>query len=266
MSKTHENALELLPHLVKYAMDCELVTYEDLMAKIDMYAINASIILEYIRDEICIPNELPLLTAIVINKTTGLPGDNWLPEGTTLLREVEYKEKFYLHRNKVFGYDGWNNLLKKLNLNPLVHSDEDLHFMARKYKEYLDQKEFSREEIEEIERLKDYISSNPNVINLSPIGPAEIDKDFVTEKSRAIIFPLDGNELALVLVKNGQHPGELVRGLYELVKYNALLRAEIGQGKYIAISNYLVAYEISSEIRKLAAKFYINCYPVALEE
>ena len=39
--------------------------------------------LDYIRDEICIPRDLPWLTVLAVNRRTRLPGSGWLPEDTT---------------------------------------------------------------------------------------------------------------------------------------------------------------------------------------
>ena len=41
-------------------------------------------LLNYIRDEICVPQGLPWISALVVNKETRLPGNGWLPEGTTI--------------------------------------------------------------------------------------------------------------------------------------------------------------------------------------
>jgi hypothetical protein len=264
LTKTQENAYALLPHLVKFAQLRELVTYEDLMAKIDMYAINASVILGFIRDEICIPRNLPLLTAIVINKNTKLPGDDWLPEGTSNLNEKEYTEKFRIHRNRVFRFDDWHSLLKKLNLEPIEYSEVQLHELAREFNNYLEQQQSPEIVNDKLEKLKLYVSENPKLINIKSNGPAEIDKKFITGDKVDILFPLESDEWAMVVVKDGKHPGELLRALYEIIKYNSLFKAEAGKGSNVTINNYLVADEIPKGIRDFAAKFYINCYPLSV--
>jgi hypothetical protein len=76
-------------------------------------------LLGYIRDEICGKKGLPLLTAIVVNKRTKLPGESFLPEGTVNLSEKEYKEKFHKLKVEVFTCNKWDALLKELELTPI---------------------------------------------------------------------------------------------------------------------------------------------------
>ena len=115
-----ENAFKALPYLVYAAEKGVLRTYGDVAKDIGVLnPRNMSKILGYIRDEICIKRSLPLLSTIVINKRTRLPGDDYLPEGTNSLSKIEYRQKFEEMRNKVFSYNKWDTLLKEFGINPV---------------------------------------------------------------------------------------------------------------------------------------------------
>lgn len=117
---TIERAYLALPHLVRCAKQRKTVTYGELARKIGLNhhrPINGP--LYYIRDEICSPRGVPLLTAIVVRQDTHLPGDSWLPEGTGHLTPDQYQQEYQRYRNKVFAYDAWDALLEELVLPPV---------------------------------------------------------------------------------------------------------------------------------------------------
>jgi len=76
-------------------------------------------LLGYIRDEICLKRDLPLLNVIVVKKDTKLPGVSFLPEDTSHLTAEEYRRRFEDLRDEVFAYAEWDALLRDLGLTPL---------------------------------------------------------------------------------------------------------------------------------------------------
>ncbi|WP_292387616.1 hypothetical protein [Methanosarcina sp. UBA5] len=119
MKKSIENANLALPYLVYSAKWKETLTYKELAGKINSHPRALSYMLGYIRDEICRKRELPMLSVIVVNSETRLPGDDFLPEGTANLSKEEYEEKFIELRDEVFKYSKWDELLKELDLTPI---------------------------------------------------------------------------------------------------------------------------------------------------
>lgn len=109
---TIENAKLALPHLVRHAQMGKTLTYKQLGEKIDRHYRNAvPKLLGYIRDEICIKNDLPMLNAIVINNQTKLPGDSFLSEETNHWSKKKYRERYEEIRDAVFAYDKWDDLI-----------------------------------------------------------------------------------------------------------------------------------------------------------
>lgn len=108
-----------LPYLVYYAQKKQIVTYKELGDKIDYHYRSVGHALGYILDEICIKKELPMITVIVVNGHTRIPGSGFLPEGTLHLSPEEYEKKFKESRNEVFSYTKWDELLQELGLTPI---------------------------------------------------------------------------------------------------------------------------------------------------
>lgn len=119
-----DRAYLALPFLVHFAKMHRRVTYGQLSALIgERNPRTSTHWLGYIRDGICIPRDLPLLTAIVVNQRTELPGTDWLPEGTEGLSREEYRSKYLHYRDQVFGYSGWDLLLQDLGIPPASPED-----------------------------------------------------------------------------------------------------------------------------------------------
>ena len=108
-----------LPYLVHCAKARCTVTYGQLSGLIGVHWRTATFWLGYIRDEICNQRGRPLLTAIVVNKQTRLPGADWLPEGTENLPSEDYHKRYEDEKARVFSYSGWDNLLQELGIPPL---------------------------------------------------------------------------------------------------------------------------------------------------
>jgi hypothetical protein len=116
---TEERARRLLPYLVQAAENRRTITYKELAAKIGVYHRTLSRPLGYIRDKICAARGLPLITCIVVNLQTRLPGAEWLPLGASSLSDDEDRATFEQHRDRVFAYGDWQGLLTDLNLKPV---------------------------------------------------------------------------------------------------------------------------------------------------
>ncbi len=259
-----EYGYRLLPFLVEAARTRKIHTYGEMAAKIDVHHRVLNNVLGFIRDEICIPNKLPFINAIVINADTRLPGDSWLPEGTSHLSADEYKHEFEKFRDEVFAYPDWEVLLNKLGLQPVEPTPEDLDQRGLAYTEFLERRGGGGEAEGHLQ-LKEYIAAHPQEIGLNPAGLAQKEFLFIAGDRADILFNLGVDGWAVVEIKNGD-VGELVKGVYQLVKYRALLQAQEGHGSPILVHTVLVAYEIPSEISMFASKFGIRCRIVKREK
>jgi hypothetical protein len=250
----------LLPYIVQAAETRKTPTYGELAEKIGVHHRVINHVLGYIRDDICIPRGLPLINSIVVNNVTKLPGDNWLPQGTSHLSKAEYKQEFENFRDRVFAFDGWDKLLKDLNLEPIKPTIENLDDRGREYTKYLE-KTGNVGEGEDHRRLKEYIAVHPEEIGLEPYSVAQIEYLFIAGDRADVVFKSELGNWAVAEIKNGEI-GELVKGVYQTIKYRALLQAEKGHGNSCQVDAILVAYEIPAEISIFATKFGIRSHIV----
>jgi hypothetical protein len=117
-----------LPHLVRFAREKKRVTYDRLarILRSEGFRVARTEIgngLGCIRDEIFVPQNLPLLNVLVVNQETGYPGEGWLPgeKGARLLTEEQDRylvkrltEDVFLNAHRT----DLDVLLEKLGMNP----------------------------------------------------------------------------------------------------------------------------------------------------
>ncbi len=125
--KTQEYALLVLPHLVACARQRMTITYGELARRVNRHHRPLRYALGYVRDEICRPRDLPLISALVVNKETGRPGESFLPEGTLHLTDAEYAARFASLRDQAFAYPHWEVLLQELGLRPAADAEDSGH-------------------------------------------------------------------------------------------------------------------------------------------
>jgi hypothetical protein len=256
-----EYGARLLPQLVQAAKTNKTPTYGEMAARIGVHHRVLSYVLGYIRDEIIIPRGLPLINAIVVNGDTGLPGESWLPQGTAHLSKAEYQREYVRYRDQVLAYQGWDALLKELDLPSVEPTVENLDERGRAYSEYIERT--GGGESEDHRKLKEYIAAHPEVIGLPSDSAAQMEYLFVAGDRADIVFGTGPDAWTVVEIKNGEI-GELVKGVYQAIKYRALLQAEKGHGISPQVDAILAAYEIPSDIQFFAAKFGIRCRIVHL--
>lgn len=259
--KIIEYSRRALPFLVGCAQQRRTPTYKELAECAGCHPRVTPHILGYIRDEICTPRHLPYLNAIVISQSTRLPGNAWLPEGTDHLSDEEYREQFEIFRDRVFAFSGWAALLKELSLTPVKMSEEDLKEQGRTYSQVL-ARQGAGGEGDAHRELKEYVAHHPEAIGLPVIPQGQTEYMFISGDCCDVLFSYGGKQFAIAEIKNGD-PGELTRGIYQLVKYRALLAAEEDLPGQPLLPSHLVAYQICAEVQSLAAKFEIRCHIIS---
>src|ERR1039457_3832142 len=186
--KTQEMVLRALPHLVYAAQTRTTFTYEQLAKKIHSpHHRPVSGYIGHIRDEICLPRNLPLLSCLVVNKRTGLPGDNFLPGGSKAVTKEERQHEFEKYRDDVFKYEGWDKLLSILDIAPVTKSENELKGEAQIYNQIIS-KYGSVGEGARHKALKEFVSQNPSLLGLTKISKVHVEFQFLSGDEADVAF------------------------------------------------------------------------------
>lgn len=251
------NARAALPLLTRVAQTrAEPITYGDLAAQLGLHHRAARHFLGCIRDEVCVPNNLPILTALVVNGLTRLPGESFLAEGTRHLRTPSaYRRAFEEHRDSVFQFDGWDEVLRDLDIAPAIRRPEDYAREAVEYERLLGRRG-GEAEGKAHRLLKEWVATHPEKLGLPTTAPAIIEKRLPSGDECDVVFDLPKRTI-VVEVKNGEH-AELSKGVFQVIKYRAVAEASRGSGRPFPTSGMLVAYSIPADIEEFAALFGIK--------
>lgn len=182
--------------------------------------------------------EIPPLPALVVRKDTGLPGDSF---GYNVPRLVDYgswpkQEKFQAVAREhagIFAYRKWPDVLAALGLPPVKPAVSPALVAAARVGVL---------EGEAHRRLKEYVAANPRVI-----GQAQwkvkgiIESRLPSADTIDVLFQTPWKWLAVEVKAANAEPADLLRGLFQCVKYRALLEAEARvTSKRVEIASVLV--------------------------
>jgi hypothetical protein len=224
-----QRARKALPLLVRQALAGEQIFYSDLAEELGMKnARNLNYVLGSIGQTMqrlgkAWAEPVPPIQFLVVNKSTGLPGDGieWFVTNLAdygKLPSAKQREIVKAELVKIFSYPKWPAVLAALSLpytppdfTPLI--EEAIRFGGG--------------EGEAHKRLKEFVARHPEVIGLPPNTPAgNIEQPLPSGDSLDVCFQ-ETQEWTAAEVKPIDSPiGDILRGLFQCVKYKAVMEAE----------------------------------------
>lgn len=225
----HERAKRALPLLVRQAEAGQTVAYSDLAAELDMpNARNLNYVLGSVGETLealskSWPQRIPPIQCLVVNKETGLPGEG---VGWFLVDKADYA-KLPLARKQavikaelshIFAYPHWLQVLAAFKLSPVSQDYGALLQQAAAFR--------GSGESEDHRRLKEYVAQHPELVGLPASSPrGDTEYPLPSGDSLDVSFH-QSDEWVAVEVKSALSPiHDLVRGLYQCVKYRAVMEA-----------------------------------------
>ena len=178
---------------------------------------------------------VPPLNAIVINGTTMLPGKGVNEFLERYCQPDERVENMDLEERRavveevqadVFAYEYWDDVLKECELQAIpdtVRLDPQVDSVATPVKSGWS----GEPESEEHRKLKEYIAENPSTIGLPKRSrKGKIEYVFASADKADVVFKTQNGYIGVEVKSIISGDADLNRGLHQVVKYQALLRAE----------------------------------------
>lgn len=248
-----QRARNALPILVQQAMANEKIYYGDLAKELDMpNARNLNDVLDCIGNAILELNKLlpaedkiPLINGIVVNQQTGLPGDS-----VHFIREKLDPRQKEARVNKeladVFSYGKWSFVLNELGLKmpdnlgsrlieSTTHQGKGGESVAHK-------------------RLKKYIADHPEIVGLKKsLGPGETEIELPSGDTPDVLFQNSKSRIAVEVKSRKSNENDLKRGLFQCVKYRAILKAcrSVEIGSYEADALLAIEGELTKDLIRI---------------
>ena len=195
--------------------------------------------------------KIPTLNALVKSKSTGLPSPGFSYVYTSYDDMTENEKKiFVLGLNKeAIEYQQWDWVLSALGLIPSVIDTTASETAIRSGNFF-----GGGGEGPDHKKLKEYIYNHPEVIGIIDIKKRDMEHILLSGDRLDVYFVLADNSKVAVEIKPSTSPdADIMRGLYQCVKYKAILDAEdkVHGNKANNSAILVIGGELSPENRKV---------------
>jgi hypothetical protein len=167
--------------------------------------------------------EIPQIQCLVVNQATDLPGEGvgWFVRDIGEFKGLPLRKRQAIVDAvlaKVFAYPRWNKILDAFGLEPATTGYNAVIESAAKYQ--------AGGESEMHKALKRYVAKNPRVVDL-PIraGVGEVEYPLPSGDSIDVFFSYASVRTAVEVKSRVSDHADTVRGLFQCVKYRAILKA-----------------------------------------
>lgn len=216
-------ARSVLPILVRQAMASQKISYGNLGKELDLHPRVLRYPLGCIGDTLLElserwQEEIPPIQGLVVNQETGMPGDsvNFLYGQKMDPRQKEAIVEAVL--GKVFSYPKWLDVLGELGLSPIEPLNTELEQPTDHHG--------GTAESEAHKQLKDYVAQHPESIKLGKsLAPGQKEFPLPSGDRIDVLFQNTKRRIAVEVKSHISDKADLMRGLFQCVKYRAILRA-----------------------------------------
>lgn len=220
-------ARRALPILVRQAQAARPIYYSDLAEELGMpnprnlnYVLGSvGVALEHLSGE-WNAGEVPPIQALVCNKETGLPGVGL----GTFVRDQDFENASPTVRRRivdgmlgrVYAYPNWVDVLEHFALEPIDSPPSQIGAQQAR----------GGEETKEHRRLKYFVAAHPAKAKLKiSHSVGRVEYPLRSGDSLDVLFDNDGSWVGVEVKARNASVAEVVRGLYQCVKYQAVLEA-----------------------------------------
>lgn len=167
--------------------------------------------------------KIPPIQCLVVNQSEGMPGDGF---GWFMPKDVKWKRLTKLQRRnltegmlqQIYAYPKWDAVLAALNLEPAIYNYSQLLAKAAHMG--------GVGEGEAHKRLKAHVSQHPDLVGVPKrLAPGRMEERLPSGDSIDVYFEANDEWIAVEVKPASSDPADLTRGLYQCVKYRAVLAA-----------------------------------------
>jgi len=227
-----ERARLALPILVRQAESGRPISYSDLAEELGMpnprnlnYPLG-SIGQTLINISKSWKAEIPPIQSLVVSKSTGLPGEGvaWFVRDWgdfASLSRIRQRELVIGAHALIYAYPRWAEILKLLDLAPVK---SDFSVLVERVSE--NSNAMGGGESERHRALKEFVASNPTIVGLPKKTPkGNIEVGLPSGDSLDVSFNLGDDWIAVEIKTSLSDITDVVRGLYQCIKYRAVMEA-----------------------------------------
>lgn len=243
-------ALEALPILVRQAIAGQKIYYSDIADELGIpNARNMNFVLGAVGSSMTELSSLwqeavPPIQALVVNKATGLPGEGFseFAFDPAAYRNASPAIKNHLLQGmlaNVFAYPRWDAVLAHFGIEAPSPPNLSVLLPVSQRRRLGGQGESDAHR-----ELKERIAADPTLVGLSASGfSAQVEYIFPSADTVDVLFSGKGQRVAVEVKSRISDSSDLLRGIFQCVKYRALLDAEAAIERRRADGHVLLAIE-----------------------
>jgi hypothetical protein len=258
-----ERAAKALPILVRQAHAHCPISYSGLAAELNMpNPRNLNYVLGSVGATISAVSEdrtepIPPIQALVINQGSRLPGhgfDNFDP-GKRMDQLTPRERRLAISRlfDEIYTYPKWPDLLETLSLQPLDGSGDQLLGLPAS--------QGGSGESEAHRRLKHWVAKNPQKVGVSSTRlKTAVEHPILSGDVLDVFFEGVRRWTAIEVKSSKSLAGDLLRGIFQCVKYSAVLEAQaVATRRNIDIQVKLALEDdLPADLRALSNQLGVN--------
>jgi len=169
--------------------------------------------------------EVPLLQALVVNQNQKLPSDGLKEFNSTYPKLSVQKKRDFVQAEykRIFEFGSrWEKVLEKLGILEEINVQQEANSEdSGLYNPY--GSEGSPEHI----ALRDFVASHPEIVGLGKEYVGITEYPLKSGDSVDVVFELEDETIAIEVKSTRSGVDDIERGLFQCVKYKAVLEAEI---------------------------------------
>lgn len=279
---TEVTARNMLPLLVWCAENEKKITYGQLDAEIQRRGWGHHVnVVVYGHPAGAIGNALletgekiPPLNALVVNAKSGIPGNGCDYYLTTYLVDKPSKKLTTDQRKamaeeamkEVWQFEGWQGILNRYGLKPLRGGIPALRSEKVQKKGPAKSGWSSEPESEAHRLLKEWVAQNPQILKSKvSFRSGHTEWLFASADCVDVMFEHEDGCMAVEVKSEISNDADLERGIYQCIKYQALLRAELKAKGLIpnGTAVLVTARQLPLQLQKLADLLAVRVLTVA---
>jgi len=228
-----QRAKQVLPILVRQARAEKTIYYSDLAEEVRMPnprnlnyplgAIGNALVALAKRTK---TKKIPVINCLVVNKTDNLPGEGitWFIDKKDFDKQTKNQKEKTVDRllANIYAYPDWYWVLEQLGLEPATTN----------YQKKLKTKRTKRTsgrgggESQQHLRFKNYIAKHPDLFGLPPNLKGQTEYELPSMDTVDVLFKNGDERIGIEVKSKISDTPDISRGLFQCVKYKALIEAE----------------------------------------
>ena len=225
-----KRARRAFPFLVSLAKAGKTIYYSDLAKILEMpNPRNLNFVLGAIGSALQEMGErkdtkIPAIQSLVVNKQYNLPGEGFgyfiSEQDFKIKSKSQQRQIVHAYLTEVFTYSHWDQVLGELGLEPVPF---DFSILREKVKK----SRGGGGEGPKHKALKEYIAFNPQVVGLpASLRPGQMEYPLLSGDAIDVLFENKGELIGIEVKSEISDEGDIIRGLFQCVKYKTTLEAQ----------------------------------------